>query len=597
MSTKKDFFQSRATEFEAAGAKLKSTAAITGWVRVLSFILIASLVLYLFNSRELAGGIITLLIYVPIFGFLIKKHNQQKHDRDIQLHLARLNRNEILRLDRKLKELPDSSAYLIMDHTYAPDLDIFGRHALFQLINRNELQGAQNLLAQWLSEPANPEMILSRQKAIQELSSKTEWNQLLCANAVQATDGKKEKLSISEHLEIIKRDTQIMGKTYWAAAKIFLPLFSLGLILAITISGLDFRWIFLAIGVNTLFLRAVFSPLLELTKEMPQLNKLLNSYEFALKAIEQQTFQSELLQNLQSKVSSDQKASSAITELKVSLDFLTNRGNLIYGVLNSIFAFDLLMLGRIKNWYNKHHQEVGQWLAVVDETSALSDIASFTFAEENYQFPTLYAEKTGWQVSKMKHPLLPEQVAVANDFTLQGKGKLALITGSNMSGKSTFLRTLGVNLVLAQMGAPVAAQSFTFSPLQIFTSMRTQDNLEESVSSFYAEIRRIKQLLGQLNETCTTLYLLDEILKGTNTIDRHAGAIALIEQLTQSNCIGLISTHDVELAELSNNNMTNYSFNSQLENDEINFDYKLTDGPCKSFNASALMRKMGIIRE
>ncbi|MCV9387971.1 MutS-related protein [Reichenbachiella ulvae] len=596
MSTKKDFFQARAEKFQAEAVNLKSTAAITGWARVLSFVIVAVLVVYLINDRELMGAILTLLAYVPVFGFLVKKHNQQKHERDIQLQLTRLNQEEILRLERKLKELPDSSAYLDMDHSYAPDLDIFGRHALFQLINRNELQGSKDLLAKWLSQPANAEEIKARQEAVKELAPQTDWNQLLSAHSAEIKEKKKESLSISQHLDIIKRDTQVMDKGYWTTAKILLPLFALGIIIAISAFELDYRWIFLPVAINTLFLRAIFSPLLELTKEMPQLNRLLSSYEYALTAIEKQDFQSTLLLNLQSRISNGTQASASIAQLKVSLDFLTNRGNLIYGVLNSLFALDLLVLGRIKNWYTRHHQEVGQWLEVVEETSVLADMASFTFAEASYIFPQV-KDIEGFEASEMKHPLLPADVAVANDFGLKGKGQLALITGSNMSGKSTFLRTLGVNLVLAQMGAPIAAQSLSFTPLHIFTSMRTQDNLEESVSSFYAEIRRIKQLLDQLSGEQTVLYLLDEILKGTNTKDRHAGAIALINQLTQSNCLGLISTHDVELAELSNDHMTNYSFNSQLENDEINFDYRLTDGPCKSFNASALMRQMGIIQE
>lgn len=167
-----------------------------------------------------------------------------------------------------------------------------------------------------------------------------------------------------------------------------------------------------------------------------------------------------------------------------------------------------------------------------------------------------------------------------------------------MSGKSTFLRTVGVNLVLAQMGAPVCAEKFQFSLTGIFTSMRTQDNLEESVSSFYAELKRIKTLLNSLESEVPVFYFLDEILKGTNSDDRHIGAMALIDQLTKKPCMGMISTHDVHLAELSkeNSKIENYSFNSTIDGDKIDFDYKLTPGPCKSFNASKLMEQMGIIK-
>jgi DNA mismatch repair ATPase MutS len=194
------------------------------------------------------------------------------------------------------------------------------------------------------------------------------------------------------------------------------------------------------------------------------------------------------------------------------------------------------------------------------------------------------------------HPLIHADRRITNDFTLEGRGTIALVTGSNMAGKSTFLRTVGINTVLALAGAPVCADDLEVSCLQVFTSMRTQDDLNENTSSFMAELRRINQLVNLLrSEETPVLFLLDEILKGTNSVDRHAGAKALARQLSRARAYGLLSTHDLELVSLSREmNLANYSFNSRIEDDKIWFDYHLTEGPCQTANATALMRQLGV---
>ncbi|MCV9389544.1 MutS-related protein [Reichenbachiella ulvae] len=239
------------------------------------------------------------------------------------------------------------------------------------------------------------------------------------------------------------------------------------------------------------------------------------------------------------------------------------------------------------------------WFDAVHQIDALSDLASFAYANPTFTFPKLSDTDHVLVAEQMAHPLIKSTQRVSNDFALSGKGRLGLVTGSNMWGKSTFLRTIGINLVLAQMGAPVCARKFELSLVQLFTSMRTQDNLEENVSSFYAELKRLKQLLDLLQQGEPIFYMLDEILKGTNSEDRHKGALSLIDQLIKENCRGLISTHDIQLSALSKDqpNIQNMNFNSSIVDDEIIFDYKLSLAPCGSFNASKLMEKMGIIKK
>jgi DNA mismatch repair ATPase MutS len=247
------------------------------------------------------------------------------------------------------------------------------------------------------------------------------------------------------------------------------------------------------------------------------------------------------------------------------------------------------------NWKKLFGQEAGAWFESIHRFETLNSLAGFSFANPNFTYPEMKEGSYTIDGKNIGHPLVPDHKRVCNDFLLQGKGNIVVVTGSNMSGKSTFLRTIGINSVLCKIGAPVCATEMKSSGFKIFTSMRTHDNLEENISSFYAELKRIGFLLNYISDGSPVLFLLDEILKGTNSVDRHKGAEALIMQLSQLNSFGLVSTHDLELGKLDDSNLIkNYSFNSQIQGDEILFDYKLQKGLCYSFNASKLMESIGI---
>lgn len=236
------------------------------------------------------------------------------------------------------------------------------------------------------------------------------------------------------------------------------------------------------------------------------------------------------------------------------------------------------------------------WVSAVSEFEVLSSLAGFSYANPSYTFPEIKSEPYTIHFEQVGHPLISLESRVCNHFHLAGKGEIAVITGSNMAGKSTFLRTIGVNMVLALMGAPCCASSGQVSHMQLFTSMRTQDNLEEGASSFYAELRKIEQLLKMIESGQAIFFMLDEMFKGTNSKDRYKGGVSLIKQLSELNAFGIISTHDLELAKLAANHMmvANYSFNSEIKAGEMTFNYTLTQGICSDFNASALMKRSGI---
>ncbi|MEL7149007.1 MAG: DNA mismatch repair protein MutS, partial [Bacteroidota bacterium] len=312
--------------------------------------------------------------------------------------------------------------------------------------------------------------------------------------------------------------------------------------------------------------------------------------------IEMERFESPLLTKSQSKLNGGQ-ASAEIKRLDSIAYWFGSRASFFYLIIGPMLMLDYHLLARAASWKNKQAGSIQQWFEVVDDFGAIAGIAGHAWLHPQHAFPAITEELFTLSGKKIGHPLLDADKRVYNDFSFDKKGEVAIITGSNMSGKSTFERTLGVNIVLAQLGAPVCADELTLCPMEVFTSMRTKDNLEESTSSFYAELKRLRQLLDHVKEHPVTFYVIDEVLKGTNSEDRYKGAVSLAKQLAGKNCFGLISTHDLSLSKLADGHteMSNYSFNSTIEGDQIVFDYQLTQGPCRSFNASKLMENMGII--
>jgi DNA mismatch repair ATPase MutS len=315
--------------------------------------------------------------------------------------------------------------------------------------------------------------------------------------------------------------------------------------------------------------------------------------------IETANFTSPLLNELQQKFyTHQQKASVTILQLKKILNRLDYRFNpLVFIPLNAFLLWDLQQVLALEKWKQANRQSTNHWFHSLATAEALCSLGNLAANHPQWCFPQLSKEDAVLIAKDLGHPLLERHKRVTNDFSTTGKEQINLITGSNMGGKSTFLRSVGVNLVLAGMGAPVCASHFIFSPMKLMSSMRVSDNLEESTSTFYAELKKLKQMIEAVNNNENVYLLLDEILRGTNSNDRHAGSKALIQQLIRHKAAGMIATHDLELATLAEtypNNIHNYHFDVQVENDELYFDYKLKRGICRSMNASLLMKKIGI---
>ena len=321
-----------------------------------------------------------------------------------------------------------------------------------------------------------------------------------------------------------------------------------------------------------------------------------NSLEKVLVEIEQKSFQSNYLKHLQEKVSQPQKASAAINELKTVTKYFDQRSNLIVGILlNVFFLWDIRLAFRFEKWKKQHAGSLENWMEVVAEMEYLSSLANFKFNYPNSIFPN-FTENKEIVAEELGHPLILKD-RINNNFEIKSEKHMVILTGANMAGKSTFLRSLGVNLILGMMGAPVIAQKLSFKPTKIFSGMRTADSLQENASYFFAELKRLSTIVKQLEKGEKPFVILDEILKGTNSKDKEEGSIKLIKRLLNLNAGGIIATHDLGLCNLEKdfpNHITNMAFETEIKDNELHFDYKIKKGVCQTMNASFLMEKMGI---
>ncbi len=587
-------FQQRFDNFQSRNLQLKKLSTQYAWGRVLFFFACIAGVVIMADNKLSEGIGFFIVVFLVGFLVLLKRHQKVKTEQRFNEELARINQEELQRLQGDYKDFDQGAEFITPTHNYHIDLDIFGKHSLFQLINRTSTTFGRNLLAKWLSKSAPKQAILQRHEAVKELGPKLDWRQRLQAHGRGAAGEKAETKYL---FDWIREDNNTKGAGLYKSALLIMPLATLAaLILAITgtiASGIPL----LLIVVNMVILGTIFNRAKYIFEKTISSNAALKAYEAQISMIEDESFDSPYLNGLKEKFVHDQmKASKVIKQLQFILDNLHNRANMMYHIFNLLFIIDVYWVLQAEKWKENTKADIEPWFEAIGELECLASLAGFHFAKPDYAFPTISEVPFTIDGQGVGHPMIKESSRVNNTFDFSGKGGICLITGSNMSGKSTFLRTVGVNAVLGLMGAPVCATQFTVSNLKVFTSMRTQDDLEESVSSFYAELKRLRQMIESIDGSIPVLFMVDEVLKGTNSEDRHKGAIALIRQLNKAEAFGFVSTHDIGLGNITNElqGVKNYSFNSVIKGDEIIFDYTLTEGICKSFNATKLMQKMGI---
>ena len=524
-----------------------------------------------------------------LFVRLINRFNHLKDQERIYLALQQLQTQKLARQERKLGSLDSGIEFADKEHSFAGDLDLFGPHSLFQLLNHCTSAGGKQQLATLLKAAFDPKAAQQRREAAAELQQKPDFLRAMEAIGIAYPQGKVGPWK--QWLEQKERQPNLL---HWLLT-ILGPLGGV-LVLLLTSQGIlpqAFLGLYFLVGI--LLLSMVFVPLKRAAEAIPVASHL-NSLRLRAAQIEGNSFQSDLLKAEQARLQAGSSlASKQLQELDRLGLWTQNRLNLLYLPINLLFWTDFILFLWLAAWKKRVSNSLVQLPETLENWEVWVSLGSFEVEVGHSGIPA-WTQEPILEAENISHPLLLPAKAVGNSLTLNTSRKLVLLTGSNMSGKTTFMRTLGINAVLLNLGLRPFADRMTLGSLQLFTSMRNNDNLGESVSSFYAELSRIRTLLQRLEQGEPIFFLLDEILKGTNTQDRISGSEALVAQLLPSQGFGLISTHDIELAALGEKEarVQNYSFHSEILDQDILFDYRLKEGACPSFNAHKLMELMGI---
>jgi DNA mismatch repair ATPase MutS len=565
------------------------------YTRIIAFI--SSFALFFIIAQHSLGYAFLLLpVIIILFLFLVKAEIKTQRQIDYFKNRIQINTNEIDQLNSKFERFDQGKEFINKEHPYISDLDIFGNRSVFQLLNRTCSYGGRIQLARWLSFPFHDKNeIYERQEAIKCLSQKLEFNQQFIATGSSAQETNRDKDIIKEWLN----ETPAYNKPILKFLCVALPVVTL-LALAFKLMGEMNMTLF-----NILFFTQLGIVALKLKKTTQihnQLSRRVNTvekYASIIQLIESENYDSKKLTGLKQQLGGNGiKASESIKELKKLVDTLDARLNLIVApLINGIFLFDINVMWRIEKWKIQHKDDFLNWISIIAEFDAFVSLGMHAHNHPDYCYPVVETDDFILEAEQIGHPLILSNKLIKNNYRQSGFSKVDLLTGANMAGKSTFLRTIGVNLTLAMIGLPVCATKFKFTPILLFTSLRTNDSLQENESFFYAELKRLQMLMNYYENGQHVFFLLDEILKGTNSKDQHAGSEALIKKIIRLNGVGIVATHDVELSVLEQQlpqHVRNLCFEININGDKLLFDYTIKKGVCATMNASFLMKQMNI---
>ena len=594
MNNKLKFYEEKILKIKEEKDIIKNITNKISIIRLIIFTLTIMLAYYFYKLNNAVLMFTSIVIGTLIFVFFAYQHNIKiNRKKELEIYLN-INQKGINRIKGQFKEeIDDGKEYLNEKHPFVNDLDVFGRSSLFQMINSTKTKFGREKLVKILSLKKLPskEEVIKRQEAIRELGDKIDFRQKLEVKSTIKKSGLKDTKDLIEWMS----GKSTFNKSLNFIPYIFIAITAISFVL-VFIGYLPITYIILVFMINYIVVKLSTKKLKNVIGLFEIHKNDIEAYYNLIEIIDNEEFKSELLSEIKTNLNKESK--SVVSEMKALKNLSDwigdSSSNAYYLLLNITILSDIFILKNLYDWKEKNGTKFDLWLKTMGDIEALCSIANLAFDFEDWTYP-LISDLDEIKAVELAHPMLYSK-AISNSFSLNSKSKIALITGSNMSGKSTFLRTIGINLVLSYIGAPVCSKSFEAGIFNIYTCMRTKDNLEESISSFYAEILRIKILIEASKKGEKVFFLLDEIFKGTNSKDRHDGATVLIKQLVKNNAMGLVSTHDLELCDLENeyNWIKNYNFQEYYKDNNIKFDYKLRDGRSKTQNAIHLMKLAGI---
>jgi len=560
-------------------------------VRLASFSLIA--VLGYFTYPYGGYSVFGIIGSVVLFLIFVRKSAENTDQLNYVKALIHINENEVKASQHDFSSFDDGQKHTDPNHPFSYDMDVFGKGSFFQFFNRTVTKkGEEALVERLLNGVKSP---LENAEAVDELTSKNEWYQGYLAHGSNL-DKEETEVSIAD---LTKEEYPV--KSWMNVLRFVLPAIAFTITTLYyfsVISGLHF-----SIGLIVVFIpiRQAIKTSNRLHKSLSKVGKRIQAMRNQLTNMEKENFSSKLLLDYSNVLFRKEKnAKQGLTELSKLVKEAEFRDNILVAIiLNFFFAWDLRLLLNMEKWKNNYVDQVKEWEEIVYEMEALISAANFRFNfKDNTTVPKLTKESDGEiKLINLGHPIIPLKKLVSNDFTLSSTEQFAIVTGPNMAGKSTFLRSIGVNLMLARAGFHVLADEFEFPDMKLYSSMRTSDDLKDETSYFHAELLRLRFIVDAIERGENVFIILDEILKGTNSKDKEEGSAKFLQKLNQLKARGIIATHDLSLTELANvyPSVVNKYFDTEINGDDISFDYCIRNGVAKNMNASFLLRKMGLI--
>jgi len=584
-----EFYQEQQRFFEQDLIQLNRKLFRLSMIRLIVFLAIVFFIWFFFgNLKTLIPIVVT---GTALFFYLVTRYSDLKLLKQKTFQLIHINQVEIRVLQGDYSELDLGNKFKDPSHFYSYDIDLFGKGSFFQYVNRTTIKTGKEKLASFFN--ANTiEGIVQKQEVVKELANKPKWRQQFSATG-----------------SLIHVDSTIKNIVNWLHQHVFfapklmkyipnvfgiISLF-LGVLAYIDLvpNSVIVTWFFVGLGITGAYIKKINNLYLHANKA----KETFKQYHQLLAFIENETFASEILKQKQADIKKEnKKASEIFLQFSKILDAFDQRNNMIVGVLANAFALrDLHHSYKIEQWIQVNLERVENWFEVISFFDAQNSLANFKFNHPNFTFPTIVTKEATIKADNLGHPLLRVEKRITSSVTIKDK-EFFIITGANMAGKSTFLRTVSLSIVMANIGLPVCASSFQYSPIKLITSMRTSDSLTEDESYFFSELKRLKYIVDSIAKD-RYFIILDEILKGTNSTDKAIGSKKFVQKLVASNSTGIIATHDLSLCEIEKelSEIKNYYFDAEIINDELHFDYKLKEGICKNMNASFLLKKMEIV--
>ncbi|MDR1098493.1 MAG: DNA mismatch repair protein MutS [Tannerella sp.] len=592
------FYRTKRDEHSIILQHLKRHIHNTGSLRLL---LIAGMIITLWFCRGYGAPIlvtVAVAFFIP-FLILVVYHTKLFAKRTYEEGIINLCENELKALNYDFSAFDGAADQTDPQHPFSLDLDIFGEKSLFQSINRTVTSIGKIRLADWLKKPlSNRQDILSRQQAVKELHSKTVFRHDFYVTGEKQQNSDRD---IRQLNELSSQTTHFSESMRWRLLIWLIPAAWILTIAVLIWTDMPFGLFFILFILSLTVANIHAKRITKLHQTVDRMNRLLSVYAKLMEQIEHENFDSGILKNRQQAlVSNNLTASKAVKKLSAIIGGLDQRFNMAAIVFNLLYLRDMRHVMQLEKWIKAHSGHFNAWFDTLAEIDAFCSLGSFAFNHPDYIYPSIADHYFEMEGSALGHPLIHRDTCVRNRINIPVNRYFLIVTGANMAGKSTYLRTVGVNFLFSCTGMPVYAESLTVYPAHLITSLRTADSLVSNESYFFAELKRLKMIIDRLNNGEELFIILDEILKGTNSVDKQKGSIALVKQLIKKGACGIIATHDLMLGSLADifpEHVRNKRFEADITNDELSFTFQLRDGIAQNMNATFLMKRMGIFED